>query len=126
MSIEIEVTNDELKNILAGSGRIFMKLPIIQNGNFAIEKIIAFLREIEKSVNGIDIIVYSKFQLVHSKVPDSPKYPKSVLCETLIQKTHPDMLPYLEIIISLPTSSLEAVKSCVKEHELETIQIFHL
>jgi len=101
-----------------------MKIPIIQNGNFAIEKIIAFLRGIEKSVNDVDIIVYSKFQLVHAGVPESPKYPKSVLCETLIQKTHPDMLPYLEIIVSLPkTVSLEAVKSSAKEHELETIMM---
>lgn len=101
-----------------------MKLPIIQNGNFAIEKIIAFLRDLEKAVSDVDVIVYSKFQLVQSKVPDSQKYAKSVLCETLIQKTHPDMLPYLEIILSLPkTVSLEAVKSSASTHEIETIMM---
>ena len=101
-----------------------MKLPIIQNGNFAIEKIIAFLGDLEKAASDIDMIVYSKFQLVQSRVPDSSKYPKSVLCETLIQKTHPDMLPYLEIILSLPkTVSLEAVRSSARGHELETVMM---
>lgn len=125
MSIEIEVTNDELENLLHQNDRIFLKLPIVQNGNFAIEKVLAFLKDLETSLSDMDIIVYSKLQLVHSRVPESEKYAKSLLCETIIQRTHPDMLPYLEIIISLPKipEPSEIVKSSAAKNEVDAVMM---
>ena len=120
-----DLANDEFENLLQQNDRIFLKLPIVQNGNFVIEKVLAFLKDIETSLSDMDIIVYSKFQLVHPRVPESEKYSKSLLCETIIQRTHPDMLPYLEIIISLPKipEPSEIVKSSAAKNEVDAVII---
>ncbi|MBI2076471.1 MAG: hypothetical protein HYT72_04455 [Candidatus Aenigmarchaeota archaeon] len=118
----MDITTDELGSLLRRNDRIFLRLPIVRNGTFIIEKTIAFLKELENAVNDIDIIVYSKFQLTHLRVPESPKYAKSVLCEAAIKKSHPDVLPYTELIVSLPkTVPSEIVKSAAAMHEVEAI-----
>jgi len=118
----MEMTTEEVENYLKGDSRIIIKLPLFINNEFAVDSISAIIEDISKALgeDEIDVIVSSPTVLAHTRV-DRGKYSKAKLCAVLIDKLHHDVMPYTEVIISVPKDKKGALKEICQKHGVSGI-----
>lgn len=110
-----ELATDEVESFVKESGRIFVKLPVTVGTNFVMNEITEFIRNLEAKADA-DIIVFCAQLLEHTRIPKHNKHAKWQVFDSFIHRMHLDILPYVEVIISVAKEDAAAMESVLEKH----------